>query len=123
MGLAYIVSLFSGVIEISMFVNAATSGTLIGVFILAMLIPFANGKGASVGMIVSHCVITALTITSYFSKNIFKAEFLPTSIEGCNSTANHSVFLHSPDFSNYERISRINLTMESPIAEDVFVEP
>lgn len=43
MGLAYIVSMFSGVIEISMFVNAATSGTLVGVFILAMLIPFANG--------------------------------------------------------------------------------
>lgn len=31
MGLAYIVSMFSGVIEISMFVNAATSGTLIGI--------------------------------------------------------------------------------------------
>lgn len=44
MGLAFVVSLFSGVIEISMFVNAATSGTLVGVFILAMLIPFANSK-------------------------------------------------------------------------------
>lgn len=44
MAIAFIVSLFSGVIEISMFVNAATSGTLVGVFILAMLIPFANAK-------------------------------------------------------------------------------
>lgn len=44
MGVAFIVSMFSGVIEISMFVNAATSGTLVGVFILAMLIPFANSK-------------------------------------------------------------------------------
>lgn len=44
MGVAFLVSLFSGVIEISMFVNAATSGTLVGVFLLAMLIPFANSK-------------------------------------------------------------------------------
>lgn len=82
MGLAYIVSMFSGVIEISMFVNAATSGTLIGVFILAMLVPFANGKGASVGMIASHVIITALSITSFLGRNsILKAELLPTSIE------------------------------------------
>lgn len=82
MGLAYVVSMFSGVIEISMFVNAATSGTLIGVFILAMLVPFANGKGASVGMIASHTVITALAITSFLGRNsILKPELLPTSIE------------------------------------------
>lgn len=80
MGLAYVVSMFSGVIEISMFVNAATSGTLVGVFFLAMLIPFANGKGASVGMIVSHAVIIALSITSYVGKGM-KTEYLPTSIE------------------------------------------
>lgn len=81
MGLAYIVSMFSGVIEISMFVNAATSGTLIGVFILAMLVPFANGKGASIGMITSHCTIIALSIASYLGKNMMKTEYLPTSID------------------------------------------
>lgn len=81
MGLAYVVSMFSGVIEISMFVNAATSGTLVGVFILAMLIPFANGKGASIGMIVSHTVIFALSVTSYLGKSMMQTEFLPTSTE------------------------------------------
>lgn len=81
MGLAYVVSMFSGVIEISMFVNAATSGTLVGVFILAMLIPFANGKGASVGMIASHLTIISLSIASYLGNNMMKTEFLPTSIE------------------------------------------
>lgn len=81
MGLAYIVSMFSGVIEISMFVNAATSGTLVGVFILAMLIPFANGKGAAVGMIASHLTIIALSIVSSLGKGMLKPEYLPTSIE------------------------------------------
>lgn len=149
MGLAYIVSMFSGVIEISMFVNAATSGTLVGVFILAMVIPFANGKGASVGMITSHAVIIALTITSYLGKNMMKTEFLPTSIEvsssllqmffcskfkelhlmnskqfqGCNATANHSFLYSEEEIDYYERISRVNLTFsEVPLAEDIFVE-
>lgn len=44
MGIAFLVSLFSGVIEISMFVNGATTGPLVGVFIVAMLIPFVNSK-------------------------------------------------------------------------------
>lgn len=74
--------MFSGVIEISMFVNAATSGTLVGVFILAMLIPFANGRGAAIGMIASHVIIFALSATSYLGKSMGgKTEFLPTSIE------------------------------------------
>ncbi|XP_031635976.1 sodium-coupled monocarboxylate transporter 1 [Contarinia nasturtii] len=122
MGLAYVVSMFSGVIEISMFVNAATSGTLIGVFILAMLIPFANGKGASVGMIASHTTIIALSIASYLGDNMMKTEFLPTSIEGCNKTANHTS-LFAGDMSEYERMSRLNLTFyEAPLAEDIVVE-
>lgn len=108
MGIAFLVSMFSGVIEISMFVNAATSGTLVGVFILAMLIPFANSKvnlrtkqmtnnsvpfvtvsnqtdlieqGAAAGMVVSHLVIIALSTTSFLSNNLMEVELLPTSIE------------------------------------------
>lgn len=95
MGLAYIVSMFSGVIEISMFVNAATSGTLVGVFILAMLIPFANGKGAAVGMIASHLTIIALSIASSLGKGMLKPEYLPTSIEvSLNSTLAVSFTIH-----------------------------
>lgn len=81
MGLAYVVSMFSGVIEISMFINASTSGTLVGVFFLAMLVPFANGKGASVGIIVAHLTIIALSTASYLSDGMMKTKFLPTSIE------------------------------------------
>lgn len=74
--------MFSGVIEISMFVNAATSGTLVGVFILAMLIPFANGRGAAIGMIASHVIIFALSATSYLGKaSTGKADYLSTSVE------------------------------------------
>lgn len=58
MGIAYVVSMFSGVIEISMFVNAATSGTLVGVFILAMLVPFANSRVS----IIKHAIRSMFTL-------------------------------------------------------------
>lgn len=54
---------------------------MILVFILAMLIPFANGKGASIGMIASWVTIVTLSIASYLGDNMMKAEFLPTSID------------------------------------------
>lgn len=117
MGIAYIVSLFSGVIEISMFVNAATSGTLVGVFLLAMLVPFANSKGASVGMIVSHAVIASLTLTSYLTKNFLKADFLPTSIEGCDApNASQLLFAHSSQ-AQYERWTHINSSIATKVTD------
>lgn len=111
MGIAYLVSLFSGVIEISMFVNAATSGTLVGVFILAMIVPFANSKGASIGIIVSHSTIAALTITAYVTNNLMKVEYLPTSIEGCNATGTLQSFLmHGNNTMHHERYTQANFT-------------
>lgn len=44
MGIAFCVGLLSGVIESSMLAFSATSGPLLGVFVLAMLIPIANWK-------------------------------------------------------------------------------
>lgn len=121
MAIAYLVSLFSGVIEISMFVNAATSGTLVGVFILAMVVPFANSKGASIGIIVSHSAIIALTITAHLTNNLMKAEYLPTSIEGCNATGTKESFLmRGNEAMHYERYTQVNVTTantELPIAD------
>lgn len=44
MGISFGVGLLSGVIESSMLVTSATSGPLLGVFVLAMLIPCCNWK-------------------------------------------------------------------------------
>ncbi len=44
MGVSFAVSYFDGVIESSMLMTSATSGPLLGVFILAMFVPVANWK-------------------------------------------------------------------------------
>lgn len=44
MGIAYCVGFLSGVIEGAMLTSSATTGPLVGVFLLAMLVPAANGK-------------------------------------------------------------------------------
>ena len=44
MGIAFVVALLSGVIEASMLMTSATSGPLLGVFLLAMFCPPANWK-------------------------------------------------------------------------------
>ncbi|KAK7788967.1 hypothetical protein R5R35_011528 [Gryllus longicercus] len=88
-GIAFGVALFSGVIESSMLMTSATSGPLLGVFLLAMLIPCCNWKGAAWGMIVSHI----LTLWITFGKLTMKREpisLLPLNDEGCtNATFGH----------------------------------
>ncbi|XP_058116651.1 sodium-coupled monocarboxylate transporter 1-like [Anopheles ziemanni] len=82
MGVGFIVGLLSGVIESSMLIISATSGPLLGVFILAMFIPFANWKGAVMGMVVSHLSILWIAVGRLIESSISDA-LLDTSIEGC----------------------------------------
>lgn len=44
MGIAFCVGFLSGVIESAMLTSSATTGPLVGAFLLAMLVPIANGK-------------------------------------------------------------------------------
>lgn len=54
-----------------------------GVFLLAILVPFANWKGAASGMIVSHILILFVTFGHLTLDN--SVEFLETSIDGCTN--------------------------------------
>ncbi|XP_038104877.1 sodium-coupled monocarboxylate transporter 1 isoform X3 [Culex quinquefasciatus] len=97
MGIAFLVGLLSGVIESSVLVLSATSGPLLGVFILAMFIPFANWKGASLGMIVSH-IITVWIVAGRLMYVEVSNSMLPTSIDSCPvqypDTTNATLYLH-----------------------------
>jgi len=82
-GISFLVAMLSGVIESSMLMTSATSGPLLGVFILAMLVPCANWKGAAAGMIFSH--ITTLWITFGHLSLGTVTDTLPLSTENCHN--------------------------------------
>ncbi|XP_045506611.1 sodium-coupled monocarboxylate transporter 1 [Colias croceus] len=82
MGMSLFVSLVNGVVEANMLVTSATSGALLGVFLLAALFPMANAKGALCGMIISH----VLTVWLALGRLIYvdaKMAMLPLSVESC----------------------------------------
>ncbi|KAH8395822.1 hypothetical protein KR215_004578 [Drosophila sulfurigaster] len=83
MCVAFGVGLLNGVIESSLLVFSATSGPLLGCFILAMMVPVANWKGTSAGM-VAACAFVLWIIGG--SMTITKpSNMLPTSTEGCSN--------------------------------------
>ncbi|XP_062533303.1 sodium-coupled monocarboxylate transporter 1-like [Armigeres subalbatus] len=83
LGIAFSVGFLSGVIEGSMLMTSATSGPLLGVFLLAMLVPVANWKGAASGMIISHMVTLWITFGGLTIDK--ETPLLPTSVEGCSN--------------------------------------
>ena len=82
-GISFLVGMLPGVIESSMLMTSATSGPLLGVFVLAMLVPCANWKGASAGMIFSH--ITTLWLTFGRLMLNLPVENLPLSVDSCSN--------------------------------------
>ncbi|XP_011629551.1 sodium-coupled monocarboxylate transporter 2 [Pogonomyrmex barbatus] len=82
-GISFLVAMLSGVIESSMLMTSATSGPLLGVFLLAMLIPCANWKGAAAGMIFSH--VTTIWITFGHLSLGTVINMLPLSTENCHN--------------------------------------
>lgn len=122
-GISFLVAMLSGVIESSMLMTSATSGPLLGVFILAMLVPCANWKGAAAGMIFSH--ITTLWITFGHLSLGTVIDTLPLSTENCHNETFSSwsakpISLES-EFSRPNNLSwtsiRSNVTTSPPMAD------
>lgn len=80
MCLSLCVGQVGGVVEGSLLVTSATSGALLGVFLLAALFPMANGKGAVCGMAASH-MITIWMATGRLLYVDTKVAMLPLSVE------------------------------------------
>ncbi|XP_063239969.1 sodium-coupled monocarboxylate transporter 1 [Bacillus rossius redtenbacheri] len=95
-GISVGVGMLSGVIESSMLMTSATSGPLLGVFLLAILAPCVNWKGASAGMIAGHAITLWITFGS-LTVDKRPVQMLPLSVEGCtNVSYNHISALASP---------------------------
>lgn len=116
-GISFLVAMLSGVIESSMLMTSATSGPLLGVFLLAMLIPCANWKGAAAGMIFSH--VTTMWITFGHLNLGTMVEILPLSTENCHNdtfsswvTKPISLEYSTPNISSWTTIQK-NITLSS----------
>ncbi|KAL1454397.1 hypothetical protein WDU94_010662 [Cyamophila willieti] len=105
MGIAFVVAHLSGVVEASQLMSSATTGPLLGVFLLAMFCPSANWKGAVAGIIVSHVVILWITIGGLFTKQ--PPRDLPTSTDGCTNTT------FGPHISSYHQSALLALFNDS----------
>lgn len=71
-----------------MFVSfqAIAQGTLLGVFLLGMLFPWANSAGALVGGLTSSILVAWISIGAQMVKNQMKLATKPLLINGCDNT-------------------------------------
>lgn len=111
-GISFLVAMLSGVIESSMLMTSATSGPLLGVFILAMLVPCANWKGAAAGMIFSH--VTTLWITfGHLSLGAVQIEMLPLSTEDCHNDTFSSWVTNRPISLEYSVANNTRMSIRN----------
>ncbi|KAH0557736.1 sodium-coupled monocarboxylate transporter 1 [Cotesia glomerata] len=109
-GASFLVAMLSGVIESSMLMTSATSGPLLGVFVLAMLVPCANWKGAATGVIFSH--LMSLWLTFGHLSVTDETETLPLSVAGCTNDS----------FSSHLRRPLTNIPIDvTPVSLDLAI--
>lgn len=101
--LAFLVSLLTGIVEAAMLITSATSGQLIGIFLLALLVPAANWKGTTIGFCISLIISIWLTI-GHLAIGA-PQNFYPTSVEGCDNSTSHSFLNQTVPTSNYDDVT------------------
>lgn len=119
-GVSFLVAMLSGVIESSMLMTSATSGPLLGVFILAMLVPCANWKGAVTGMIFSHC--TTLWMTFGHLTLSKEDKVLPLSTSGCTNDT-FSPWIAKPSDQLYSLANSSFLSNSYDVRTNLLTEP
>lgn len=115
--------MFSGVIESSQLMTSATSGPLLGVFLLAMLFPSVNWKGAVAGMLWSHIIILWITFGGFMNVEK-KTQMLDLSIAGCDNSS-FNPHIQPPVYemlNNLTQTTRISNASLPAILQEVAVE-
>ncbi|XP_065211622.1 sodium-coupled monocarboxylate transporter 2-like isoform X2 [Planococcus citri] len=100
MGVSFGIAKLNGIIEIFIIMTSATSGPLLGVFILAVFFPSVNWKGALAGMI-AGCAVVTWVILGSLSLPRMADQYLPTSTAMCNNyTFSEAIMLHRANDTN-----------------------
>ncbi|XP_070393596.1 sodium-coupled monocarboxylate transporter 1-like isoform X1 [Dermacentor albipictus] len=92
-GMAFLAGSIGSILKAAFAMSGALSGPLLGVFVLGMLLPSCNGKGALCGLLLGQVICLWVVVGSLSSVPL--NEDLPTSTSGCvrydNATA-HDLF-------------------------------
>lgn len=93
-GMVFLVDRLGDIFQVSLSLHGVTSGAMLGIFTLGMLVPWATTKGAIVGGLIS--MFTMVWIIVGAQVNVAKKRLvyapLPTSTDGCaNQTMTHAV--------------------------------
>ncbi|CAL8077557.1 unnamed protein product [Orchesella dallaii] len=89
-GFGFAAGSLGGVLKAALVVNGTVAGPLLGVFLLGVLLPFVNSKGAISGMLIAH----AISLTIGFGGLAFGEPDLPLpfSIDSCSNETLSKVF-------------------------------
>nr|CAD7412927.1 unnamed protein product [Timema cristinae] len=84
--MVFIVERLGGVFELTMSLSGITTGTFLGLFILGMVFPWANAKGALVGTTTSFLLMSWMSLGAQhaMASGSFSFLKLPLSVEGCD---------------------------------------
>ncbi|XP_077482927.1 sodium-coupled monocarboxylate transporter 2-like [Amblyomma americanum] len=80
-GLAFLAGRVGSILKAAFAMSGALSGPLLGIFMLGMLVPSCNGKGALGGLLIGQVICLWVVVGSLSSEAI--DENLPTSVSGC----------------------------------------
>ncbi|XP_037572916.1 sodium-coupled monocarboxylate transporter 1-like isoform X1 [Dermacentor silvarum] len=89
-GLAFLAGSIGSILKAAFAMSGALSGPLLGVFMLGMLLPSCNGKGALCGLLLGQVICLWVVVGSLSSVPL--NEDLPTSTSGCVRHDNTTVY-------------------------------
>ncbi|KAF5280593.1 hypothetical protein FQR65_LT00346 [Abscondita terminalis] len=93
-GIIYLVENGGTIFELVYYIHGIISGPNLGIFLLGLVVPFANVKGAFAGTLASMILMGVIIINTqiYIRNGVLKYGLKPLHTFGCNLT-NYSIFL------------------------------
>ncbi|GJQ68457.1 hypothetical protein Trydic_g17035 [Trypoxylus dichotomus] len=100
--LVLVVENLGGILPLTIAFSGLTSGPLLGLFMMGMIFPSANSKGAFMGSICSLLVVTFMMIGNRLYQTSGALQYIPKplSIEGCAD--NRTLFVNNATLSTRE---------------------
>lgn len=113
-GMVFIVDRLGDIFQLSMALVGITAGTMLGLFSLGMLVPWATTKGAVVGGLISMMTMIWIIVGAQWHKmnHNLHYESLPSTTDGC---------LNLPNLSNRTIATTQNPIQVEPVDEPFFI--